>query len=290
MRWKLDWYNFGEFACAGTWPDYLTRMTMLSSDSPEPCSSASEVAIPTGEPPLVAQPPVAATGDAVPVAQPPLVVLYQTAAFALSALLSPYLVIPAGTVGIVASQPSSKRQLILWTSLSVFFSTVTPALYVVIQILRGKITDVHVMEREQRGGPFMVAIASCFIGALVLRQIHAPPAVYSIGIVLAVNGIILSWITSFWKISMHVAVLSATVLAAIIVVPGIGVWRIVWLIPALIWARVTRKRHTLGQGMAACAVACVVTGTVLYFSINLWPRVTHKFNRAVTQIQHGPRT
>lgn len=267
-------------------------MTTLSPDSPEPRSSASEgiVPAPAEEPTTVTQPPPAEPGEAVPVPQPPLVAVYQSAAFALSALLSPYLVIPAGTVGIVASQPSSESQLILWTALSVFFSTVTPAIYVVIQILRGKITDVHVMEREQRGGPFMVAIISCFIGALVLRQIHAPPEVYSIGIVLAVNGIILSWITSFWKISMHVAVLSATVLAAIIVVPGIGIWRIVWLIPALIWARVTRKRHTIGQGMAACVVACVVTGTVLYFSINLWPKVTHKINRVMTQIQHGPRT
>lgn len=216
-------------------------------------------------------------GATVPVPQPPLMVVYHTLAFAFSALLSPYLVIPLGTVGIVASQPAGARQLILWTTLSVLFSTGIPAIYVVIQILRGKITDVHVMEREQRGGPFLVAVASSFIGAVILRAINAPPEVWSIGIVLGVNGIILSWITSFWKISMHVAVLSATVLAAVIVIPGVGVWRLIWLIPALIWARVTRGRHSIGQGLAACVVACLVTGTVLYFSMNLWPKILRAF-------------
>lgn len=209
---------------------------------------------------------------AVPVPQPWPVALYQSTAFALSALLSPYLIIPIGTVGIVASQPASKRQFILWTSLSVFFSTVMPALYVVIQMLRGKITDVHVMEREQRGGPFVVGILSSFLGAGVLWLIHAPPGVWSIMLVLAVNGVILLGITSVWKISMHVAVLSATVLAAIIMIPDVGWWRLVWLIPALIWARVTRHRHTVTQGISACVVACLVTGTIMA-GIHLLPKM-----------------
>lgn len=225
-------------------------------------------------------------GAAVPVPLPPVVLAYQTAAFALSALLSPYLVIPAGTLGIVASQRASNSDLLRWTSLSILFSTVIPALYVVVQILRGKITDVHVMEREQRGGPFLVAVISSFVGAIVLRVLQAPPEVWSIGIVLGVNGIVLFWITSFWKISMHVAVLSATVLAAILVVPDAGVWRLVWLIPALIWARVTRGRHSVGQGLAACAVACLVTGTVLYFSmLHLGTKVL----RAIGMLLHSVR-
>lgn len=220
---------------------------------------------------------VAEPESAVASPQPWPVALYQSVAFALSALLSPYLIIPVGTVGIVASQPASKRQFILWTSLSVFFSTIVPALYVVIQMLRGKITDVHVMEREQRGGPFLVGIISSFVGAVVLWLIKAPPGVWSIMIVLAMNGVILLGITSVWKISMHVAVLSATVLAAVVMIPDVGWWRLAWLIPALIWARVTRHRHTITQGISACIVACLVTGTILA-GIHLWPKVAPRLS------------
>ena len=212
------------------------------------------------------------TGAAVAVPQPPLMVIYHSIAFAFSALLSPYLVIPMGTLGIVASQPGLPHQLITWTTLSVFFSTVVPALYVVLQIWRGKITDVHVMEREQRSGPFVVAVLSSAVGAVVLRALAAPPQVWGIGVVLTVNGVIMLWISSFWKISIHVAVLSATVLAAIVMIPDVGLWRLAWMVPALIWARVTRGRHSLQQGLVACVTATLLTGGVIYL-INLWPRV-----------------
>jgi hypothetical protein len=209
---------------------------------------------------------------AVPVPMSPFVRAYQGAAFALSAALSPYLVIPGGTLGIVASQNASKRQLILWSSLSVFFSTIVPALFVLIQVLRGKITDIHVMEREQRGGPFIVAIVSAALSAGVLHYLGAPIPVWSIGLVLAVNGIVMLWITTFWKISIHVSVLSATVFAAIVTIPGVTHWQLLLMVPALIWARVTRGRHSLLQGIGGAGIACIVTAGVLY-SIRLWPRI-----------------
>ena len=129
------------------------------------------------------------TGPAVALPQPPLVALRQSVAFALSALLSPYLVIPVGTIATVASVAYSRREWLIWTMLSVFFSTGIPALYVLIQVWRGKITDLHVMEREQRSGPFLVAIFSSAVGALLLRSLGANVAIWGIGVVLTINGI-----------------------------------------------------------------------------------------------------
>ena len=221
---------------------------------------------------------------AVPLPQPLWAQLRSSLAFALSALLSPYLVIPVGTVVIVASQSSKPsqygppREFLLWTAISILFSTGIPALYVIAQILRGKITDVHVMEREQRGGPFFVAVASSALGALILRSIGAPAVVWGIGLVLMVNGIILSWITTFWKISMHVAVLSACVLSVLILVPGINVWTLLWMVPALMWARSTRGRHSIWQGIAGCTVACAITGGA-FASIRLWGLVESAVRR-----------
>lgn len=185
-------------------------------------------------------------------------------AFALSALLSPYLVIPVGTITVVASVSYSQHEWLVWTLLSVFFSTVIPALYVLVQVWRGKITDIHVMEREQRGGPFLVAILSSAVGALVLRTLGAHVAVWGIGVVLAGNGLVLFWISSHWKISMHVAVLSSTILAAVMMIEGIALWNLAWLVPALIWARISRGRHTLWQGIGGCLVACSVTAGLLW--------------------------
>lgn len=200
----------------------------------------------------------------------------QGLAFALSALLSPYLVIPVGTVAVVVSVSYSRRESLIWTLFSILFSTIIPALYVVIQIWREKITDIHVMEREQRGGPFLVAIFSSAIGALVLRSLGADVAIWGIGVVLAVNGLVLFWISNHWKISMHVAVLSSTILAATMMIGGLELWKLAWLVPALIWARVTRGRHTIWQGIGGCMVACALTAGILWmlytpYVSQFWP-------------------
>ena len=81
-------------------------------------------------------PPAESIPAAVPVPMSPLMRVYHGAAFGLSAVLSPYLVIPVGTVGIVASQELSQRGLVRWTFLSIFFSTIVPALYVLWQVVR----------------------------------------------------------------------------------------------------------------------------------------------------------
>jgi hypothetical protein len=213
--------------------------------------------------------------------QPKSARIVQSVAFALSALLSPYLVTPIGTVAIVASVPVSAREWMIWTLLSVFFSTIIPALFVLVQVWRGKITDIHVMEREQRSGPFLVAILSAAVGALVLRGLGADVRVWGIGVVLAANGLVLFWISSHWKISMHVAVLSATILAASIMIEGVSLWTLAWMVPVLIWARMTRGRHSLWQGIGGCVVSTLLTVAILRllyapYVADFWP---HFFRR-----------
>jgi hypothetical protein len=132
------------------------------------------------------------------------------------------------------------------------------------------------MEREQRGGPFLVAILSSAVGAFVLRTLGANVAVWGVGVVLAATGLVLFWISAHWKISMHVAVLSSTILAAVMMIDGIALWNLAWMVPALIWARVTHGRHTIWQGIGGCAVSSVLTAGVLWllyspYVAQFWP-------------------
>lgn len=83
----------------------------------------------------------------------------------------------------------------------------------------------------------------------MLRKLGANVAVWGVGVVLAANGLVLFWISAYWKISIHVAVLSSTILAAVMMIEGVSLLYLVWMVPALIWARITRGRHTIWQGM-----------------------------------------
>lgn len=212
----------------------------------------------------------------------PLQRIQQALALAFSAVLSPYIVIPIATILIVAAKSQGREQFFLWTFLSVMSSTGIPAIYVLWQIHLGNITDVHVMEREQRGGPFMVAVISSGVGALLLKLIGAPSVVWGIGIVLLVNGLVMSWITSFWKISMHVAVLTACILALIALMPDIHPWTLIWMIPALMWARATRGRHSIWQGIAGFGVAGFLTTLVFFVLPKLWPLAQRALDRATS--------
>jgi hypothetical protein len=199
-------------------------------------------------------------------------------AFALSAVLSPYLVIPVGTFGILYAR-SPQEQFWLWVAISIFFSTVLPALYVIAGVALGRITDVHVKERGQRTGPFMVAIVGGFVSAYILHRIHAPVSVWGLSILLSVNGLVITAITTFTKISVHVSVLSATVLGAICFHTELNPWWVLWMIPLLIWARQKRGRHSVWQGIGGAVIATVVTAATL-IALGIGERIAQAFLRA----------
>lgn len=202
-------------------------------------------------------------------------------AFALSAVLSPYIVIPVGTIGLIWSRASPDPRFWLWLGLSLLFSTLLPALYVVWGIKKGLITDVHVMEREQRNAPFAIAIVGGLVAVFLLRMLGAPPSVWGLSLVLAVNGFVIYVITLYTKISVHVSVLSATVLGAAMLDPKIPPFLLLCLVPPLIWARWKRGRHSVWQGLAGFCVASLITVFTL-LSIGLGSRVTEFVTRVLT--------
>lgn len=198
-------------------------------------------------------------------------------AFFLSAALSPYIVIPVGTMGIIyAREPEHFWE---WAGISLLFSTLLPLLYILVGMWRGTISDVHVMERTQRGGPFLVAIVGGFVAAALLHHLGASTSVWGLSVIQAVNGLAILAITSFYKISVHVSVLTATVIGATVLHPHVPPFAFLWLIPLLMWARERRGRHSWGQGIAGFVVAALLTtGTIAGLGLSdrlhwLWQRL-----------------
>lgn len=202
-------------------------------------------------------------------------------AFLLSAALSPYIVIPVGTVGIVYARTpksASMQDFFVWAALSLFFSTALPLAYILVGMRRGTISDVHVMEKDQRGAPFVIAIIGGFLAAFLLYLLHAPPSVWGLSVIQAVNGLAILAINQVTKISVHVSVLSATVLGATVLHPPFPPYAFVWLIPLLIWARARRGRHSLAQGIAGFFVSSTIT-TLVIAGLGLSDRLAYFWQR-----------
>lgn len=184
-------------------------------------------------------------------------------AFGLSAVASPFVVLPVATVAAVFHVVQGRwGEVAFWSALCLFFSTILPLGYIWLQVRQGRITDVHVMIREQRREPFIVALTGSLLGLIVLYLLQAPRALLVLGLCLVVNGFAFAAITLRWKISLHPSVLAASILVGLVF---FGPW-VAWfflLVPPVLWARIHRRRHNLWQGLVAIVLALAITRAVL---------------------------
>ncbi|MCC6443375.1 MAG: hypothetical protein IT210_07950 [Armatimonadetes bacterium] len=182
-------------------------------------------------------------------------------AFAISAVFSPFLVPFFFIVGIVAMYTHDLRQLALWSGITLFFSTGVPALDVLYRYYTGRVSDIHVMYREQRTEPFVVGIVSAALGAGTLYAIDAPFALVQVGLCMVANGIVFLAVNRHWKISMHMGTLTAAIVSVLFLFGVQMLWLTV-LVPPVMWARLHRGKHTVLQLLAGLVVSGIVTAVV----------------------------
>jgi hypothetical protein len=97
----------------------------------------------------------------------------------------------------------------------------------------------------------------------LLYALHAPRQLVALGSVYVAIGLVLALVSLRWKISVHVAVLVAGIMAlALIGYPG-ALWALLGL-PVVLWARIYRHKHTLAQVLAPVALGVVVTPLVYW--------------------------
>ena len=180
----------------------------------------------------------------------------------LSLLFSPFVVPIAAILLLVRVYAQTWEQFALWASISVLFVTVLPFLYIYLSVKLGKLTDIHVVIREQRKAPLLVALFSALVGVFILYLLGASRGIIYLGISYIVNAIVFLLITQLWKISLHCGVVAGCVTAlAYIVTPKMAF--LFFLIPIVAWARIQKKRHTLIQTFAGAIIAIIVTKLIL---------------------------
>lgn len=188
-------------------------------------------------------------------------------AFALSMSTSPYVIIPLFSYWIISHYSPTRLQAIEWTAISVFFTTTVPFVVVVLGVITGRITDLHVMMREERRIPFLVAIVSSFAGTAILYYMGVPKEIVILGMMVVANGIAFAMLSAFTKVSIHIAVLTVGIFATAMLVSVHLFWAFLGL-PLVIWGRIYRKRHSVWEGVSAVPVACVVTwGVITIFDL-----------------------
>ncbi len=147
-----------------------------------------------------------------------------------------------------------------WLGVSALFVVILPFTFLVGQVRRGRVTDIHVRRREQRLPIILIFLAAWLFLIALLATLGAPHELIAlIGAGMA-TLVVIGAITLRWKISLHVGV-AAGVLTVFTLLFGPQMVLLAVLIPLLGWARVVLGDHTLAQVAAGAAVGAMVSGS-----------------------------
>jgi len=176
----------------------------------------------------------------------------------ISGLSSPFLIGMLGLVLLITLRPETTGKALYWLFLYVGLTLVIPLLYIGFQVLRGHLTDIHVMVREQRRGPFIVGLTSVVVLFGTLFLLQAPTILLVMTVATLLNGTTLLIGNRFTKISVHAAALASTTTALGIL---ISPWFFLGYLglPPIMWARLKRGRHTSSQFLLGTIEGALVT-------------------------------
>ena len=185
-------------------------------------------------------------------------------AIIISGLSSPFVVLPIAGLIVIYPFSSDLLQFAKWGILYLILPIIIPILYILIGVKSGKISDVHVAVREQRGMPFFLAGVGAVLLFIVYLLLDAPIEIIALSLVMIICVVVFGLITSFWKISIHAASWVGVTVLLSMLVSSKYLWLFLFL-PFVIWGRLARGRHNIYQIL----VAAVLVGICVYFGIHL---------------------
>lgn len=159
---------------------------------------------------------------------------------------------------VVNSQYAGRLYAIKWVLFSSIF-IVTGVLFILLGTFIGLFSDFDVSQREQRIRIYVVAWILVFfywIVSLFFKGVFFPISIIAFGLLVGIFFFTL--INRFIKASIHMALACAFVITISIFWKGDTFFKIFWIIPLLMWSRLTLKKHNVQE-----VIVGSLTGTIL---------------------------
>jgi hypothetical protein len=121
-----------------------------------------------------------------------------------SAILHP-LVLPAiaFTFLVVADSTHDRLHQAIVEGIAIVFSVILVPAYIFFLKCQGLVDSADIKIREQRINPLLMAIASYFIGFILLKSVGASGLIQGLMFCYATNTLVILLITNWWKVSVH---------------------------------------------------------------------------------------
>ena len=149
-----------------------------------------------------------------------------------------------------------------WATLTLVIVTGIPLAYLLIGRKRGWVSDMEMTQRSERPRFILVSLGSDIFALLVLHILVGPKLLILIVLIYFFLAITMLTISSFWKISLHMAGVGGFSTALLFVFGLPALWALLSL-PLVAWARLHRRKHTPAQ-LIAGAMAGALVATLVF--------------------------
>ena len=150
---------------------------------------------------------------------------------------------------------------LLWAILMLLIVTGIPLAYLLIGRKRGWVSDMELSRREERPRFILVSLSSDVFALAALWLGNGPHLLRLIVLTYFCLAIVMFSISSFWKISMHMAGVGGFSTALVFVFDAPALWFFLSL-PLVAWARLHRRKHTIQQLIAGALAGGLITALI----------------------------
>lgn len=180
-----------------------------------------------------------------------------------SDLFSPPVIWGALAFPIALRDAPTRGLALLWAGVYVVLVCIVPLIYITLMVRRGKISDIHMANRNERVKPLLVSLASTAVAWWALRAMGAPSVVPQLALVTLIQMGILALITLMWQISMHAMSSGAAVVGSTLLYGPIATFITVPLLVLVGWARLHLNKHTRAQVIAGAILGVLIPAIIL---------------------------
>lgn len=171
----------------------------------------------------------------------------------LSTIFNPFLTALALFIILSHVRASSTADFWRLLALSTLFTSILPMIFIFWLYATDRISDLDMSVRLERERVFGAFVVFYLLGTVVLWVTHSPRLLIATMAGYTLSTIVVQYITRYWKISTHALGITAP-LVALCLLYGAQPLPFIVVIPAVCWARVYLKAHTVMQVIAGAVL------------------------------------
>lgn len=150
-----------------------------------------------------------------------------------------------------------------WSLILVVVS-ILPVFLVTTYLIRNqRLDDLFIGVRKQRTKIYLLASVCALFGCIILLYLGAPLMLVATFVAGLSAIVIFMCINLLWKISLHTALIAASVTVLLILYGSIAAVTAV-LLPLIAWARIELEHHSLAQVTTGALLAASIVVVVFY--------------------------